>query len=144
MAVTNQIKGAPILSEHMPVRVVERGDGFYVLETEFTAYHLNAAGVVHGGVIAAFLDCGLACGGASGVDRGEGKYGVTVSMTVNFVAEARTGLHRLEARVIGGGARTKFVDARIMDPAGRGPVATATATVKVIDMPGIDRASGGD
>lgn len=142
--IVNQFRGAPIWRDHLPIRIVTLEDGFYELETEFTEYHLNAAGVVHGGVIAAFLDCGVAGGGASGVDRGQGKYGVTISITVNFVREARPGPHRLEARVIGGGARTKFVDARVLDADGTGPVATATATVKVIDLAGRDRASGGD
>ena len=87
----NEIKGAPLLSEHMPVSVIERGDGFYVIETTFTDYHLNAAGSVHGGIIAAFLDCGIAGGGASSRNRGVGMYGVTITMNVNFVRSARAG-----------------------------------------------------
>ena len=134
----NEIKGAPLLSEHMPVSVIERGDGFYVIETSFTDYHLNAAGSVHGGIIAAFLDCGIAGGGASSRNRGVGMYGVTITMNVNFVRSARAGDARVTARVIGGGASTKFVEAELTDGAD-GPVATASATVKVIEMPTPDR-----
>ncbi|PJK30451.1 PaaI family thioesterase [Minwuia thermotolerans] len=131
--IRNEIRATPIFSDHMPIRVVEKANGRYVLETEFSDYHLNAAGSVHGGMLSAFLDCGLAGGGASAVDDGRGKYGVTMTMTVNFVREARPGLLRCEAVVIGGGRATKFVEAKLYDD-GPGAVATASGAVRVIDL----------
>ena len=131
--IRNEIRATPIFSDHMPIRVVEKAGGRYVLETEFTDYHLNAAGAVHGGMLSAFLDCGLAGGGASAVNDGEGKYGVTVTMTVNFVREGRPGLMRCEATVVGGGRATKFVEAKLYDD-GDGVVASASGAVRVIDL----------
>ncbi|WP_416898071.1 MAG: PaaI family thioesterase [Minwuia sp.] len=131
--IRNEIKATPIFSDHMPIRVLEKKAGRYVLETEFTDYHLNAAGSVHGGMLAAFLDCGLAGGGASSVNDGEGRYGITVTMTVNFIRGAGPGLMRCEAGVTGGGRATKFVEAKLFD-GGVGPVASATGTVRVIEL----------
>lgn len=130
-SIRNEIKATPIFSDHMPVRVLEKADGHYVIETEFTDYHLNAAGSVHGGMLAAFLDCGLAGGGASSVNNGEGRYGVTMTMTVNFIRGAGPGLIRCVADVSGGGKATKFVEARLYDDKD-GPVASASGAVKVI------------
>ncbi|WP_417518708.1 PaaI family thioesterase [Minwuia sp.] len=131
--IRNEIRATPIFADHMPIRVVEKRSGFYVLETEFTDYHLNAAGAVHGGVLSAFLDCGLAGGGASAVNNGEGRYGVTMTMTVNFIRGAAPGLMRCEAEVTGGGRATKFVEAKLYD-GGEGPVASASGAVRVIEL----------
>ncbi len=142
--IRNEIRGTPMLSENMPVRVVEKTDTHYLLETEFTDYHLNAAGAVHGGVLSAFLDCGLAGGGSIGEASSARAYGITMTMTVNFVRGAGPGLMRCEARVAGGGRSTKFVEARLYEPTGdkagdeaqkQTPVATATGAVKVIELP---------
>lgn len=137
--IRNEIRGTPILSENMPIRIVARGQGRYVLETEFTEYHLNAAGAVHGGVLSAFLDCGLAGGGSVADEASERAYGITMTMTVNFVRGAGPGLMRCEAKVVGGGRSTKFVEARLYEPGDdsqkQTPVATATGAVKVIELP---------
>lgn len=132
-SIRNEIRATPIFSDHMPIRVLEKQNGRYVLETEFTDYHLNAAGSVHGGMLSAFLDCGLAGGGASSVNNGEGRYGVTMTMTVNFIRAAAPGFVKCIAEVTGGGKATKFVEARLYDD-GEGPVASASGTVRVIEL----------
>ena len=134
VSIVNEINAAPIYSEHMPTRVLERGGGRFVVETDFTAEHLNAVGAVHGGMLSALLDIGLAGGGAVAVNDGEGSYGVTISMTINFVRECGPGRVRCEAEIQGGGVRTKFVDAKLFDDRA-GPVATATGTVRVVELP---------
>lgn len=132
-SIRNEIRATPIFSDHLPIRVLEKQDGRYVLETEFTDYHLNAAGSVHGGMLSAFLDCGLAGGGASAVNNGEGRYGVTMTMTVNFIRAAAPGLMRCVAEVTGGGKATKFVEAKLFDDA-EGPIASASGAVRVIEL----------
>lgn len=132
-SIRNEIRATPIFSDHMPVRVLEKNNGHYVLETEFTDYHLNAAGSVHGGMLAAFLDCGLAGGGASAVNNGAGRYGVTMTMTVNYIRAAAPGFIRCVANVTGGGKATKFVEAKLHDD-GEGPIASASGAVRVIEL----------
>lgn len=128
----NDVRGAPILSEHMPVQMRERGAGRVVCETEYGAMHLNAIGTVHGGMLASLLDMVVTGAAASAVNDGVNTFGVTISFTINFVRALGPGLVRCEGVVTGGGARTKFVDARIYDATGE-LVTTATATVRVVE-----------
>jgi uncharacterized protein (TIGR00369 family) len=124
------------LEELLPIELVERGSGRFTIAAQFDETHLNAAGVVHGGFIMSLLDVALAGGAVSAVDGGRGKYGITISMTVNFVRGLGPGPVRCTAEVAGGGERTKFVDARLLRAeGGEGPYATATATIRVVDLP---------
>lgn len=128
--VQNDVRGAPIFAEHLPLRVIERQDGLMLLEAEFTSQHLNAAGTVHGGVLATVFDI-AATGAAKGI-RAE-TFGVTMSLTINFMRQASAGRAWCEGVVVGGGARTRFVEARLRD-AGGAIIAAAMATVRVIEL----------
>ncbi len=131
----NQVRGAPLFAAHMPTQVLERGPHGVVLETAFSAPHLNAAGTVHGGVIAALIDIAITGAAKASVNDGVGTFGVTLSLTINFIRAAGPGRARCESAVTGGGSRTKFVDAKLFDSDGH-LVATATSTVRVIDLDG--------
>ena len=131
----NKVRGAPLLAEQMPTQVIERGPDGVVLETEFAAPHLNAAGTVHGGMLASLFDLAITGAAKDSINDGVGVFGVTLSLTMNFMQPVRAGRARCEGRVMGGGSRTKFVDAKLFDREGQ-LVATATATVRVIDLEG--------
>jgi len=128
-----ELKAAPFYQEHLPTKVIHHGDGRMKMEIDFTDLHLNAAGVVHGGVLAALLDVASAGGGSATIEDAERAYGVTVSLTINFVRGAVAGPAQIEGVVIGGGRKTKFVEGKIHDSSGN-LVATSTSTVKVIDL----------
>ncbi len=129
----DQARGAPLFAEHMPIHVIERSPNGVVLETEFAAPHLNAAGTVHGGLLASLFDIAITGAAKASINDGVGVFGVTLSLTINFIQPVRTGLTRCEGKVMGGGSRTKFVDAKILDPMGQ---LAATSTVRVIDLDG--------
>jgi uncharacterized protein (TIGR00369 family) len=129
-----EIDGAPLFSERMPVYIVEWGDGRMVLEATFGDDHLNRAGVVHGGLIAALLDMGLAGGSYADAQEPRRWYGITVSMTVNFLRGAGPGKILCEAEPSGGGNRTRHVEARLVDAA-QEVVATASGVVKIVERP---------
>jgi len=130
-----EIDGVPMLSERMPVYVVDWGGGRLVLETSFADDHLNRAGVVHGGLVAALLDMGLAGGSYADAEEPKKWYGMTVSMTVNFLRGIGPGTVLCEAGPTGGGARTHHVEARLLNDA-REVVAAARGVVKIIERPG--------
>ena len=130
---TRELKAAPFYQEHLPTRVLHHGDGCMKMEIDFTDLHLNAAGVVHGGVIAALLDVASAGGGSATSTDAERAYGVTMSLTVNFIKGAVAGPAKIEGVAIGGGRKTKFVEGKMHDSTGS-LVATSTSTVKVIDL----------
>ncbi len=131
----NDVRGAPLFAEHMPIQVLERGPDRVVLETTFSTPHLNAAGTVHGGVIASLIDIAITGAAKASVNNGVGTFGVTLSLTINFIQPAATGRARCESAVTGGGSRTKFVDAKLFDR-DDALFATATSTVRVIDLEG--------
>ena len=131
----NESRGAPLFAEHMPTHVVERGPERVVLETEFSGPHLNAAGTVHGGMIASLFDMALTGAAKASVNDGVGTFGVTLSLTIHFMQPVGSGRARCESVVMGGGSRTKFVDAKLFDSMGQ-LAATATSTVRVIDLDG--------
>jgi acyl-coenzyme A thioesterase 13 len=137
-----EIDGVPVLSEHMPVYVTRWGGGRFVLETDFGEEHLNRAGIVHGGLIAALLDMGLAGGSYADAEEPRQWYGMTVSMTVNFLRAIGPGTVTCEAGPTGGGRRTRHVEARLLD-AERDVVAAASGVVKIVERPGQTPELGG-
>jgi len=129
-----EIDGSPMLSEHMPVYVAHWGEGRFVLETTFSDEHLNRLGMVHGGLIAAVLDMGIAGGSYADAEVPRKWYGITVSMTVNYLRGIGPGPIVCESGPIGGGKRTRHVEARLLD-ASREVMAAATGVVKVVERP---------
>jgi uncharacterized protein (TIGR00369 family) len=134
-ALTNEVDTGPLMSQTLPIHVIEAADGRFVMETEFTHEHLNRGGAIHGGFLASLADIGCT-GGAAAAEPGglDTNYGVTISLTTNFVAAAQAGRARCAATCVGGGRRTKTVEARIYDVTGT-LVAFATAAVRLVDAP---------
>lgn len=126
------ISPAPLYGTDLPMELLEHGVGRFVTATEYTERHLNAVGAVHGGMIAAVLDVALA--GAGSATGNAADYGITLSITVNFVRPLAPGRAVCEAVMVGGGRRTKFAEAKLRDAAGD-IVATASGTVQVIQRP---------
>ena len=125
--------------EFVPLELVERNEGELVVAVTFDERHLNAAGIVHGGFIMSALDVSLAGAAAAQPGQEERLFGITLSMTVNFVAPGPPGPVQGRGFVTGGGRTTKFVDARLVcgtDPDDPDPLlyATATGTVRVVEL----------
>ncbi|MBM9595474.1 PaaI family thioesterase [Roseitranquillus sediminis] len=94
-------------------RVEEWRDGFARISLEVQPHHLNRAGVVHGGVLATLLDhgagfCGLYC-----TVPGNRRYGVTLSLTCNFVAQTRAGVLTVTGRRKFAGRKIYFADTEV-------------------------------
>jgi uncharacterized protein (TIGR00369 family) len=81
---------SPFLS-YVDTALEEWRDGYVRIGLTLRPHHLNRAGVVHGGVLATLLDhaggfCGLYC-----TVPGNRRYGMTLSLTSNFLAQSRSG-----------------------------------------------------
>jgi uncharacterized protein (TIGR00369 family) len=132
----SDLRAGPFFDQHLSIRVLERGAGRIVLTCDSTDEHLNLAGMVHGGLLASLLDMGVAGAAAAAVNDGDDTYGLTLSITVNFVRPLGAGLVRCEGTCVGGSKVTKFAEARIViDGEEDQPVATATGTVKLVPLP---------
>lgn len=126
--------------EFVPLELIERRTGELVIAVTFDDRHLNAAGIVHGGFIMSALDVTLAGAAAANMERSEQLFGITLSMTVNFVTPLPAGAACARGIVTGGGRNTKFVDGRLesaTENAAGKPVlyATATGTIRVVQLP---------
>lgn len=135
------IEAAPLFGDHMPIRMVPPNPGGntseqvgdFVIETDFKPPHLNRAGSVHGGLIASFLDVAVAGGAGHAAGDLEKWFGVTLTLTVNYVAAASPGKARAVARSLGG-RTTRTMQAHLFDSTGT-LAASAQATVRVIPRP---------
>lgn len=95
---------------------------FYILSR-----HTNALGVLHGGMLSAFLD-GLL---GSAVRRGAQRTGVTIHLSVDFLRMARTGKWLLgEARMTHAAKDVAFAEGRAY--IGRHVVGRATGVFKLM------------
>lgn len=82
---------------------------------EIEPRHMNRQGVLQGGVVAAMLDAACGYSGlytdAPGVER----HGLTLSLTINYVARVCTGRVCAVGRVTGGGRSIYFASGEIRD-----------------------------
>jgi uncharacterized protein (TIGR00369 family) len=93
------------------------GKGSISLKVE--PWHLNASGVIHGGVLVSMLD--VACGmtGLFCTQKGNRRHSVTVSLTTNFIGQASSGIITATGRMTSGGRKIYFAYAEIHDEKGK-------------------------
>lgn len=117
------------LSKTLGFEMTGWSDGFARVEAPLAAHLMNRQGLPHGGVHAALLDTTMGFCGCYTGDPDVKQNALTLSMTVNFVAQA-TGTRLIaEARVTGGGRRTYFAEATVHDDTGT-LIATATGVFR--------------
>lgn len=95
---------------------------------EVSAFHLNQAGTLHGGVITSMMDIACAVAIRARVDDvppgpqepvAAGSAIVTLTLNTCFVASVRAGTITVVARCRGGGRRIHFAQAELCDAEGR-------------------------
>ena len=96
-------------------KVEEWRDGYARISLVLKSEHLNRAGVVHGGVLATLLDhgggfCGLFCD-----VPGNARYGMSLSLTCNFIAQTRTGRLEVIGRRTAAGRKIYFAQTEVLD-----------------------------
>jgi uncharacterized protein (TIGR00369 family) len=99
--------------EFVDTRLEEWHDGYVRIGLELKHHHLNRAGVVHGGLLATLLDhaggfCGVYC-----EDPATRRYSMTLSMTCNFVAQARSGFLIATGELTAGGSKIYFANTEV-------------------------------
>jgi uncharacterized protein (TIGR00369 family) len=99
-------------------RVLEWHDGDATITLTIGPRHLNRAGVLHGGVIATMIDAAGGYAGCFCPQPGHVRRSVTVSLTTQFLAQAKTGVLTARARVRGGGKRLFIATIEVHDGSG--------------------------
>jgi uncharacterized protein (TIGR00369 family) len=90
----------------------------------------NPSGFIQGGILASMLDDTM--GPAAFIMTGGKLYTPTITMTVNFISPGRVGPFVCEAKVVQMGKTVVFVEAKLMDEAGK-LIATATSTSRLVE-----------
>ena len=118
MTETQHSVESPFL-EMLGTRIEEWRDGYVRISLVLRPEHLNRAGVVHGGLLATLLDHG---GGACGLYcavPGNARYGMTLSLTCNFIAQTNTGVLTTVGRRTAGGRKIYFAQTEVLDADGK-------------------------
>ena len=97
------------------IRILEWEAGRCVMALPIEARHLNRVGVVHGGVLSTLIDAVASHAGNYVRDPAIRARSVTVSLTVQFVGQARGGTLRVVGTRTGGGKRLFFARGEIFD-----------------------------
>ena len=116
--VAGEAPGVPI-GETLGFRLVEVDRGRVVLAGQADERSYNLIGSVHGGWAAAMLDSALALSTLSTLDATQGF--TTIDIRINYLRPLtrETGEVRAEGRVLQGGRRLAYAEAKLTDAAGK-------------------------
>jgi uncharacterized protein (TIGR00369 family) len=111
-------------------RLVAWRENYAEVELELGPQHLNGHGIPHGGLIMTLLDSACGYAGVYCAVPGNVRHAVTLSLTTQFVGQAR-GFGRITAigRKTGGGRHIYFTSGEIRDADGR-LIAQASGTFR--------------
>ncbi|MGE4612396.1 MAG: PaaI family thioesterase [Paracoccaceae bacterium] len=107
----------------------EWSEGFVRARLDLQPHLLNSIGIVHGGVICSALDMGASIAGLYCDVPDNMRWCVTVSLTTNFVGQAKGGSLWLEGHQQSGGRSLYTANAMLSDADGT-LIAHATGTFK--------------
>jgi uncharacterized protein (TIGR00369 family) len=93
-------------------------DGFARIELPLAEAHMNRQGLPHGGLHATLLDTAMGYAGCYTGDAADRRLALTLSLTVNYLGQARSG------------RRTYFAEGTVRDGDGT-PVASATGVFRL-------------
>ena len=116
--VRGEVPGVPI-GNTLGFRVTEVENGRVVVTGRPDQRSYNLIGTVHGGWAAAVLDSALALSTLSTLEADQGF--TTVDIRINYLRPitAETGEVRAEGRVLQGGRRLAYCEAKLTDAAGK-------------------------
>jgi uncharacterized protein (TIGR00369 family) len=117
--VSNQDDAPSGFRQLVGYRVASWRDGAADLTLTIGPRHLNRSGVLHGGVIATLIDAAGGYAGCYCAKPGHVRRSVTVSLSTQFLAQAKTGVLMAKARVRGGGTKIFVTTIEVVDGSGR-------------------------
>lgn len=120
---------APVAA--MGGRLAAWSDGFARLEADVSPAYLNRAGFIHGGAHMLLLDTAAGYAGCYCPYPGRYRRSFTISLNTNFIGAVSSGSLIAEGRVVGGGRRIFFAEARVESADGQ-LLATAAGAFRYV------------
>lgn len=102
--------------ERMGIAIEAIDEGRAILRLDVRPEHLNADGIVHGGVLPALADAAM--GSAARTLHGDAAQLLTAESNLRYLGAVRDGVVRAEGRVLKAGRRVVFTEVEITDAAG--------------------------
>jgi uncharacterized protein (TIGR00369 family) len=106
------------LQTHLGYRLTEWRADFARVELLLTPVLMNRQGLPHGGMHATLLDTAMGFAGCYTGDPDRAQMALTLSLTVNYLGQARGEVLIAEARRTGGGKSTYFAEGEVRDETG--------------------------
>lgn len=121
------------LQSHLGMELTAWTDGEATVEMPVSPFIGNRQGLPHGGIHATLLDSAMGYAGCYTGDPDQRQLGLTLSLTVNYVGQPKGTRLIAEGRKTGGGHKTYFAEARLVDELGT-LLATATGVFRYRSM----------
>jgi uncharacterized protein (TIGR00369 family) len=93
-------------------------EGFARVEMAVSDKVMNRQGIPHGGVHATLMDSAMGYSGCYTGDPDARQMALTLSLTINYLAQAQGARLIAEGRVTGGGRKTYFAESSLRDDHG--------------------------
>lgn len=129
------IEEAYPLQEHLGFVVTEWRRDFAQIEAPLAPCLMNRQGLPHGGVHATLLDSAMGFAGCYTGDPALRQMALTLSLTVNYVAQAQGTRLIATGWRTGGGRKTYFAEGRVEDELGT-RIATASGVFRYRSLAG--------
>jgi uncharacterized protein (TIGR00369 family) len=125
-----RLKEAPYpLQAHLGFEMIDWREGYSRFDLPIMPHLGNRFGIVHGGVHAMMLDTVMGFAGCFTGDPDAPQQAMTLSMTTNFLSQAKGDRLIAEGFTTGGGRKTFFARAQLTDNTGE-MIATATGVFR--------------
>lgn len=123
------VEDAYPLQQHLGFEMTAWKADYARIEVPLTQVLMNRQGLPHGGVHATLLDSAMGFAGCYTGDPDRRQMALTLSLTVNYLAQA-TGTRLIaEGWRVGGGHKTYFAEGKVSDDHGNA-IATATGVFR--------------
>lgn len=100
------------------VRLIEWRDGLARVRVEIQPHLLNRSGVVQGGVLATLLDNSAGLSGMWCNTPGNKRFGMTLSLTISYIGQAKSGAMIATGTRTAGGSKIFFADSEVRTEGG--------------------------
>lgn len=95
----------------------ERGRA--VLALDFADENITVSDIVHGGAIAGLVDCAATAAAWTTIDNPTEYNGITIDLTLNFIASARSSAIQADAYIIRQGRSITYLECTVTDTDGQ-------------------------
>ncbi|MET0387582.1 MAG: PaaI family thioesterase [Polyangiales bacterium] len=123
----------PTIHDTLDIALVSAEEGFVVVEARPSGKHLNPAGIVQGGYVAAVMDTACGCAVHSVLPPSTAFTTLELKVAYHRAVTTDTGVLRAEGRILSSGRRAAFSEAKVFDAAGK-LIASATSSLLVMPL----------